>query len=216
MSDPITRSLHLVARAQEGDRQALERLLERYYPRVLQVVRIRLGSRLRESLDSGDIVQDTLCAAIRAFPSFEMRDEASLMHWLAKLVERQIFAQADYHGAAKRAAALRVPLDASPSGSQSTGHVGQQHADTATTPLDRLQNEEERGLLLRAMDELEPDLRELIVQRNYLGASWETIAELTGSPSAAAARMRHARAKLELAKRLRALGLDVAPDATLE
>lgn len=213
MSDPITRSLHLVARAQEGDGEALERLFERYYPRVLQIVRFRLGTRLRESLDSGDIVQETFCAAVKAFPSFEMRDEASLIHWLSKLVERQILAQADYHGAEKRAAVRRVPLDATRSGSHSTGHVGIQHADPATAPLARLDSAEELEALRQSMQELDPELRELIVLRNYVGADWEGVAELSGRPSAAAARMMHGRALLELGKRMRARGFGHAGDA---
>lgn len=206
MSDPITRSLDLVARAQEGDRQALDRLFERYYPQVLRIVRYRLGSRLRESLESGDIVQGTFIAAVQDFRNFEMRDEASLIHWLSKLVERQIIGQADYHGAQKRAAVRRVSLDTTRPGQGSSGSVSIQHADDTTPLLEKLEDAEQSSALIEALEALEPEHRELIILRNYVGASWETIAEETQRPSAAAARMMHARALLELGKILRARG----------
>jgi RNA polymerase sigma-70 factor, ECF subfamily len=209
MTDPVTLSLELVQRAQEGDRDALDRLLERHSARVLAIVRFRLGPRLRQSVESGDILQETLLAAVKAFPTFEMRDEGSLIHWLAKLVERQIIAQADYHGAKKREAARRVSLDRTRTGSGAlTGSVPLLHADQTTAPLEKLERAEERALVERAMDELPEEYRELLIQRNYAGSSWESVAEETGRPSAAAARMMHARAMLELAKLLRQYGLE--------
>src|SRR6266850_3254063 len=102
MSDEITQSLDLVLRAQHGDSAALNRLCERYYDRVRRIVRLRLGPRLRERVDSGDILQETFIAAVRSLESFEMREEASLINWLSRLAERQIIAAADFHGAKKR------------------------------------------------------------------------------------------------------------------
>jgi RNA polymerase sigma-70 factor (ECF subfamily) len=209
MTDPVTLSLELVQRAQEGDRDALDRLLERHSARVLAIVRFRLGPRLRQSVESGDILQETLLAAVKAFPTFEMRDEGSLIHWLAKLVERQIIAQADYHGAKKREAARRVSFDRTRTGTgQHSGSISVLHADQTTAPLEKLERAEERALVERAMDELPEEYRELLIQRNYAGSSWESVAEETGRPSAAAARMMHARAMLELAKLLRQYGLE--------
>ena len=45
-----------------------------------------------------------------------------------------------------------------------------------------------------------------MILRNYVGASWEHIAEAIGSPSADAARMMHARGMIELGKHLRERG----------
>ncbi len=208
MADPVTRSLELVQRAQEGDREALDKLLERHEARVLAIVRYRLGPRLREVVESGDILQETFLAAVKAFPTFEMRDEGSLIHWLAKLVERQIIAQADFHGAKKREAARRVSLDRSRTISGSMGgSLSVLHADETTAPLEKLERAEEREAVERAMDALPEEYRELILLRNYAGASWESVAEQTGRPSAAAARMMHARAMLELGKLVRELGI---------
>ena len=204
MSDDITRSLDLVLKAQEGDQAALNRLIERYYERVRRVVRVRLGPRLRESLDSGDILQETFLAAVRSFQNFEMRDEASLIHWLARLAERQIIAAADYHGAKKRDAGRNVSMTQTRGGS---GSITIAFPSDTTGPLDKIAASEEGSAVERCLDELPQEYRELIVLRNYAGASWEVVAEETNRPSAAAARMMYSRAMLELGKLLREKGL---------
>lgn len=203
MSDRITQSLELVLRAQQGDTDALNRLFERYYDRVRRIVRLRLGSRLRERVESGDILQDTFIAAVRSLDSFEMREEASLIQWLSRLAERQIIAAADYHGAKKRDSRKEAPI-AGADESGATATVRFEFTDgKSAQPLDLLANSEERARVEARLAELPEDYRELILLRNYAGASWEAIAEETGRPSAAAARMMHARALIELGKLLR-------------
>ena len=207
MTDDITRSLELVLRAQQGDEAALNRLCERYYDRVRRIVRLRLGARLRESIDSGDILQETFLAAVRSLDSFEMREEASLINWLSRLAERQIIAAADYHGAKKRDTRRNVSL---------SGPVHEARSATIsiaipdgrdTRPLDVLAGREEQKIVEKCLEDLPEEYRELILLRNYAGASWESVAEETGRPSAAAARMMHARALVELGKLVRAAGV---------
>ena len=203
MSDPITRSLDLVLRAQQGDQDALNRLVERYQARVLRIVRLRLGRRLREKVESGDILQETFISAVHALQNFEMREEGSLIQWLSRLAERQIIAAADYHGAKKRDQRKERSLaPASDDGATATvelhlvdGKEGQ--------PLDLLGDSEERERVEACLEGLPEEHRELILIRNYAGMSWEAIAEETGRPSAAAARMMHARALVELGRLLR-------------
>lgn len=207
MTDDLTRSFELVRHAQAGDRDALNRLFARYYERVRRIVRVRLGRRLREVVDSGDILQETFAAAVRSFDGFELREEAGLIQWLAKLAERQILAAADYHLAQKRDQRRNVPL--APAGTE-----GEEDGftiawkDDATRPLERLVSVEQSALIDDCLDLLSADYRELIVLRNFAGASWEEVAEATGRPSPAAARMMHARALVELGKLARERGLD--------
>src|SRR6185436_18440399 len=106
--DDLTLTLDLLRRAQQGERPALERLLERYYERVRRIVRLRLGPSLRRRLESGDILQETFLAAVRNFARFELRDEGSFINWLAVLAENQIRDAADHHGAQKRAMLRQV------------------------------------------------------------------------------------------------------------
>jgi RNA polymerase sigma-70 factor (ECF subfamily) len=204
----ITRSIELVNRAQDGDDEALNQLFDRYYERVRRIVRLRLGRKLRSALDSGDILQETFTQAVQGFDGFEMRDEASLIHWLSKLAERQIIAAADYHGAKKRDKSREVRLrgPASQDGTPASGASFGLAAD-ATAPLQKLTENEQVDIVERCIRDLPEDYRELIILRDYAGASWESVAEQTGRPSAAAARMMHARALIDLGKLVREQGL---------
>ena len=47
MTDEFGVTINLVHRAQNGDGEALDRLIGRYYERVRRIVRLRLGPRLR-------------------------------------------------------------------------------------------------------------------------------------------------------------------------
>jgi RNA polymerase sigma-70 factor (ECF subfamily) len=206
MDPAFTQTLDLVRQAQGGDGDAYNRLMERYYERVRRIVRLRLGSRLRQRLDSGDILQETFAAAVKSFERFEMRDEASLIHWLSKLAERQILAAADYHGAARRDPGQEVPLHR-PAPTPSA-YVAVDLPDTDPEPVDGLAHAEQGEVVEACIRALPEELRELIVLRNYAGASWESVAHETGRPSADAARMLHARALVELGKLVRSRGVD--------
>jgi len=200
----VTVSLELVRRAQDGEKDALNRLLERYYERVRRIVRVRLGRKLRECVDSGDILQETFIAAVNSFQRFEMRDEASLINWLSKLAQNQIIAAADFHGAKKRDHRRNVPLQ--PGSGSSSGSASPQLAEDVQRPLDDLEEAEQSEIVEESIRQLPEEYRELIILRNYAGATWETVAAETGRPSAAAARMMHARAIIELGKLVKAGG----------
>jgi RNA polymerase sigma-70 factor (ECF subfamily) len=203
----LTRSVELVNRAQGGDEAALNQLFDRYYERVRRIVRLRLGRKLRSALESGDILQETFAQAVQAFDGFEMRDEASLINWLSKLAERQIIAAADYHGAKKRDRAREVRPRSSSGDSPGSG-MSFAFAGDATAPIDRLSEDEQVEIVEGCIRELPEEYRELIILRDYAGASWESVAEQTGRPSAAAARMMHARALVELGKFVRQHGVN--------
>ena len=57
ISQEFTDSLRLLARAREGDSEALGELLSHYSERVLRVVRIRMGARVRGLMESSDLLQ---------------------------------------------------------------------------------------------------------------------------------------------------------------
>ena len=192
----ITKTLALLNSAQGGDEAALNRLFDRYYERVRRVVRLRIGARLRSKVDSGDILQDTFIAALGCFDRFEVKNEASFINWLSKIAERQIMGAADHFGAQKRDTAKEVPLKLA----DETGRIGVNPAASELPPPQKLSEQEQVSALEEAIDDLPEQYRELIILRDYTGASWDDVAEATGRPSAAAARMMHAKALIELGK----------------
>ena len=200
--DPTT--VELVQRAQAGDLLARDALFARYSDRVLAIARVRLGAKLRGALESTDILQEALAEAVRGFERFEMRDESGLIRWLAKLVEHRITAKASYHRAAKRAATVvSLEQDRREGGKTRTLEI---KADSPT-PSAELARREEQDAVQQALAELPERHRELILLRDYAGSSWDEIAAEVGAPSAAAARMMHARALTKLGALLRARGL---------
>lgn len=193
-------SLHLVRCAQAGDNEAYNRLFERYYPRVLAIARARLGSGLKNSLAAEDVVQEALVQAIRAFDRFEIRDDASLIGWLARIVENRI--RDEWRRA--RARDPEVTRILGELGDSSSG--GLDPADSQTRPLSGLVRRENAELLQLCLAELEPVQRELILQRVLQGSPWDEVARALEFPSADAARMAYGRAKIELARILKRHG----------
>ncbi len=204
--DDLTASFELVQRAQAGDEEARNRLFTRYYDRVRRIVRMRLGPALRAHLEDGDILQETFAAAVEALDRFEMRDDASLINWLAKLAQHKIIAAADYHSAKKRDTRLEVRLS-SRGPFDDSSCVARELAGSMSTPGDHAAREEVKEIVEECVAELPPEYRELILLRDYAGGSWERVAAETGRPSAEAARMMHARALVELSKLVRARGV---------
>ena len=122
MSESATTQM-LIENAQAGDREALNQLCSRYQMRVVAAVRIRLGAKLREKLQSSDIVQQVMMDAFRRVNSFEFRMDGAFLHFLNKLIENRIRDEADRLGAQKRNPILEVALD-------------KNHSDRSVKPLD--------------------------------------------------------------------------------
>ena len=201
MDRDLSESITLIRDAKRGDRDALAHLVERYYDRVLRIVRARLGPGLRKHLESQDLVQDTFAAAVRDFERFEVREEASLVHWLARLAERQILRAAEYHRAERRDPGREEPFD------RESGEAPLPAAAEGPGPGTQMRELEQHELLESCLGELPEEYRELILLRDYAGVSWEEVARETGRPSADAARVMHVKAVEELSKLLRRCGM---------
>jgi len=194
-------TFELVRRAQDGQLDAFDRLFERYYPRVQQLVRLRLSPALRARMESGDLVHDALIAAIRGLSNFEVRDEGSLANWLARVVENTVRKAARHDRALKRDVAQERALDHVRAGIAS-GSVRFQAAAEGPSPSEVVAELETAERIEAALGRLSEEHREVILLRNWAGASWEGVAEALDRPSPDAARMLYGRALLELRKAL--------------
>ena len=207
--EQITRTLELVRKAQDGDKEALNRLFDRYYERVRRSVRVRLGRGLRNRLESGDVLQLVFAKAFQKFDQFEMRNEGALLNWLSEIAVGQIHDEADKSKAAKRkheGAILSVHGD----DDAGEGNAVQLEGDV-TGPLDTVQKRESRSAVDECMDALQEHYREVILLRDYDGMEWKDIARKLGKNTDSAARELHSRAMLALSRLLRDRG--VGPDS---
>jgi RNA polymerase sigma-70 factor (ECF subfamily) len=191
-----TDSVELVRAAQRGEKDALGRLMERYYPRVLGIVRARLGDELRRNTESIDVAQEAFGQAVRAFEHFELRDDDAFVRWMAQLVENRLRDLAKYQGRAKRGAGREVHLESLLAAGGSLSHAFDP-ADSAVTPASEVAKNEEQQRALAALAKLPAEQREVLRLR-AAGVEWNHVAERLGLASVGAARGLHARAALAL------------------
>lgn len=83
---PVDRSSPevLLARARDGDQEALGALLEEYREYLRVLARARVGRDLQVRLDPSDLVQETLLEAHRDYHQFLGTTEAELTVWLRR------------------------------------------------------------------------------------------------------------------------------------
>jgi RNA polymerase sigma-70 factor (ECF subfamily) len=178
--------MDLLARAQAGDRDALERLCERYRPLLRHWARGRLPLWARGLVDTDDVVQDTMVHTVHRLGSFEPRHGDALLAYLRQAVQNRI---RDEIRKRQRSPDRDSLDDATP--------------DAAPSPLDATVRAEHLERYEAALARISPEDRELVVLRIELGLSYEQLASAVGRPSPNAARMAVMRALLRLGEAIR-------------
>jgi RNA polymerase sigma-70 factor, ECF subfamily len=88
LSDEST--IELVARAQEGDRRAVEALLQRSLPHLRRWAHGKLPAAARGKLDTGDLVQETVLHVLRRLDTFQPRHVGAMQAYLRRSVLNRI------------------------------------------------------------------------------------------------------------------------------
>jgi RNA polymerase sigma-70 factor (ECF subfamily) len=164
-------TLKLVEEARKGDREAYNRLFALTADRALHFIRLRLGPRLRENIDSMDILQDAYLQAHLLFDRFEYRGDDAFARWLSRIIENRIRDKVDYLEAKKRKKRgdmLRVDEVLSKMGATGTG---------VATRAERLETREKLEVAIQHLDAEE---HEALLLRYYQGRTIEEIADLLG------------------------------------
>lgn len=197
MPEPPTTQI-LIERIQAGDSTALNDLCARYYDRVLQAVRFRMGAKLRRKTGSSDIVQEELMGAFGRIKTGDFGTEGKLMRYLNVLVANRLRDEARRQRAQRRNAELEIPLDGRSPGDE---HPLIDIEDSrALTPSRVLSRREELERMARAMDRLDPEQRKLVVAVELEGHSYAELAkEGRFGATSDAVRMRANRARARLA-----------------
>lgn len=99
----------LIARARERDEAALGELFDANAQRLLESVRAELGEKLRQRLESQDVMQQVYLDVLRDIERFESRGDDAFFQWLRRIAINRI-CDADRRGfqAAKRRGEVRV------------------------------------------------------------------------------------------------------------
>ena len=184
--NPELSSLTLLARAQAGDRIALESLIARYLPRLQRWASGRLPHWARDTADTQDLVQETLFQTFKKIDRFEARGEGALFAYLRQAILNRI--RDELRRATRR-----------PEKTELDSHT----QDRGRSPLEDAIGREAIERYERALATLRQEDREAVVARIELGYTNEEIAGLLGKPTANAARMAVERAIVRLAKEMR-------------
>lgn len=176
----LTATAELVRRAGEGDRDAVEELVAKLRPRLVRWAKGRLPFRARRQIDTEDLVQDSLAAAVghlesleapEAFPAYARR---TVLNRLADLRRRP--------RPETTLADDAVAVDRGPS------------------PAERFLRTEQLAAYERALAELSPRDQQAVIGNLEWGLSHRELAQELGLGSPDAARMAATRALARLAR----------------
>lgn len=198
----------LLKQAVEGDRQAVDGLLQRHRQALVRLVALRLDRAIAQRVDASDIVQDVLVEANRRLDDY-LRERKMPFHlWLRQIAkDRMIDAHRRHRTAARRSIDREQPLARPDLSDRSAIDLAAMLKDRQATPATAATRRELQERFRAAIDQLDEPDREVIVMRHFEELSNQEVAQAL-ELSEPAAGMRYLRA----IRRLR-LVLDVSDES---
>ena len=170
-TNPAAESRRLLARAQAGERRALNELFRRELPLLRRWAHSRVPRGLWRRADADDLVQLTFLRALRRYGSFQSRSGPQFQHYL-----RRILINLTRDEIRK---ALREP---------DMTDADELIAIRQPTSLDLMLGRDAIRRFRRALDSLPPRSKRALQARLEMGRSYADIARLIQAPNAEAAR----------------------------
>jgi len=187
----------LVARAQRGDKQAFEMLVEKYQRKLARL----LSRFIRDPAEVEDVTQEAFIKAYRALPAF--RGDSAFYTWLYRI---GINTAKNYLMAMGR----RAPTSTEVEAEEAEGFEEGEQLRDINTPESLLLSSEIAKTVNATIEQLPEELRTAIQMREIEGMSYEDIAKAMDCPIGTV-RSRIFRAREAIAEQLRPL-LDTRKD----
>lgn len=178
-------TLHVLTRAQTGDRSALGILIERVAPQLRRWARNRIPAAARGSEDTEDLVHNAVVRTLKRSDEFDVRSVGSLHAYMRQTIVNSL------RDMARRVRRRGVPIE-----------PPEDLVEDSPSPLEAAIRKQSTVRFVAALQSLSERDRQAIVLRIELGYSFADIAEQLGKPSAAAARMTVNRALERLAREI--------------
>ena len=172
----------LLAKARDGDKQALDDLFGRHLPPLQRWASGRLPRWARDITDTQDLVQETALQTFKRIEAFEPRGQGALQAYLRQALLNRIRSEFRHKGRTPG----RDPLDS-------------KVEDQGTSPIEAAIGQETLDHYEKALERLKPMERDLIISRVELDLSYQEIADAFEKPSMDAARKATVRALVRLA-----------------
>ena len=176
----------LIQRVREGDKDSLERLMQRHVAPLRRYVSGRLPRWARDLADTDDLVQDTLLRTFSKLDAFDVRGVGALQAYLRQAAMNRLRDELRRKGRAP------VLVD-----------VHELNVAGEGSPLEEAIGAEAAARYVAALARLEPEEREAIIGRVEMDYSYAELAEVLGKPTADAARKAARRALLRLAEEMK-------------
>jgi len=165
-----SRLLALIQRARDGDQQAFAVLVDTYSERIYNYLARMVGDR-EEALD---LAQDTFVRAWESLGRFH--GGAAFSTWLYRIATNLAIDAARRKGRRGRVESLDAPVETD------DGEAERQLADPDRTPDEEVAAEELRQEVWRAVGEMPPKLRSVLIMYDFQQLSYEEISQALGVP----------------------------------
>jgi RNA polymerase sigma-70 factor (ECF subfamily) len=177
----------LALRARQGDRRALETLIDKNLDTLYGFVALKLGPR---DADVEDVVQETLVGAIRSVSRLRAENDSAFLGWLLTIARYKV---ADH---------LRARTASRVDRSQDIADL-EIPADADQSPPAVVEQNLRQEALRMALAQLTPEQEEVLTLKFVLGHGMDEIALITGRNIGAVRALQHrglAALKQQLAK----------------
>lgn len=182
--DTQTSTYDLVERFKRGDKEAFSLVFHKYRRRLAVLVHYKMSAALRRGMEVEDVLQEVFLAAARDMNQFTYQSPGSLMAWLSRIADHVIVDAARYQNRGKRRVEelLRFRSESNPAGPEPVD---------SETPSRLFAREETVQSLLKKLDALPAEYREMIVLAKFEGLTTKEICERVGKSRESVALLLH-------------------------
>lgn len=186
----------LVERSKQGHTLAFDQLVNLYKDRIYNYV----ARMVHDPIEAEDIAQEAFVKAYRNLPSF--RGASTFQTWLYRIASNLTIDSVRRRRRRENTCSLDAPLDTD------EGQMAREQEDASTPgPVRDLETAELQRQVHRAITQLSPKLRSVVVLYELQGLSYEEIADILGCPLGTV-KSRLFNARMELRQRLQ----DILPE----
>ncbi|HKW35366.1 MAG TPA: sigma-70 family RNA polymerase sigma factor [Candidatus Acidoferrum sp.] len=171
--DNQTSTCDLVERFKKGEQAAFSLLFGKYQRRLAVLVHYKMSEELHGRMEVDDILQEVFVAAAQGLGRFTYQTPGSFMAWLSRIADHAIVDAARHENRRKRSPEelVRFKSESNPNGPEPVDF---------RTPSQLFAQQESVQMLLRKLDTLPAEYREVILLAKFEGLTTGEISERLG------------------------------------
>lgn len=165
-----TSTFGLVERFKRGETEAFSLIFGKYRRRLAVLVHYKMSAELRATVEVDDILQEVFLTAAQDMGNFTYQSPGSFLAWLSRIADHALVDLARYQRRGKRYAEelLRFRSESNPAGPEPVDRE---------TPSQVFLKAENVQLLLKKLDALPAEYREMILLAKFEGLTTQEISE---------------------------------------